>query len=589
MIHHGVPDMPFADSNEYKSRWGLQGKTVLLTFGLLHPRKGIEYMVEAMKDVVAEFPDAVYVVLGATHPPYRRRDGEKYRFELKALARDLGIEENVLFYDRFVTLEELTSILAACDLYVTPYLDPNQIVSGTLAYAMGLGKPIISTPYFYATEVLAEGRGVIVPVEDSAALAGAAIDLLSHPDRMDKMREKSYGYGREMIWSYVSGQYVELFEEVLAGRRVMPASVAPRRPISLRDLPRPRLDQLVTLTDTTGILHAAHFDIPDRSSGYYTDDNAMALAAVVLNQLQSGNGESEHLARTYLAMLNYMQSPSRDFRGHLNYDKSVDESNVGEDCIGKVMAGLGMTVALAEDESMVAFAKLMFDEALIDLKAGSLRSMAHAATGCYHYLTRFPGASLPEAALDRLAQELLDRYKATAAPGWEWFEDTLKAGNGVMPRALLLAWRATRNEEYRQAALESLDFLTRTCYSPDGYFDLVGDQGWFPRNGERARFNQLPVEAASLTEAYLDAYVVQGDEAYLELARAAFEWFLGRNALNRPLYDFACHCCFDSLMLQGPSPDKGADATIQWLLALLRIQTGIQAGPLEEEEALAGR
>lgn len=582
LIHHGVPDMPFVDAEEYKPRWGLQGKTVLLTFGLLHPRKGIEYMIEAMKDVVAAFPEAVYVVLGATHPPYKRREGEKYRFELKALARHLGVEDSVLFYDRFVTLEELTSFLAACDLYVTPYLDVNQIVSGTLAYAMGLGKPVISTPYHYARELLAGGRGVVVPAGDGRAMAREAISLLSDRKAMDRMRRKAYEFGHEMSWPVVSRQYVELFEEVLAGRKAMPVAAAGPRAISLRDLPRPRLDYLLRLTDGTGIVHGAHFDIPDRSSGYYTEDNALALAAVVLHGLQTGEPEGERLARTYLAMLSYMQTWAGDFKGKLNYDKTYDEGYESEEGLGKVMAALGMTVALAEDESIVSFAKLMFDEALKSLDLDDPRAMALAATGCYHYLTRFGGASLPEAALKRFAAELARRYEANSTPGWEWFEDVVRSGNGFLPRALLLAWRATRNDDYKDVALESLDFLTRLCYTPEGCFDLVGDQGWYPKGAERARFNQLPEEAASLTEAYLDAYMVTRDESYLDLARKAFEWFLGRNVLNMPLYNFACFCCSDALMLGGPSPDKGAAATIHWFLSLLRIETGLQPGPLEE-------
>jgi len=192
LIHHGVPDMPFAEAGEYKRRWGLDGKTVLLTFGLLHTRKGIEYMIEAMPAIVERFPEAVYVVLGATHPPLKLKEGDKYRFSLKRRARELGVEENVLFYDRFVSLEELTSFIAACDIYVTPYLDLNQIVSGTLAYAIGLGKPVISTPYFYAVELLEGGRGLLVPPKEPAAIAEAAIDLLDHPARMLEMRERAY-------------------------------------------------------------------------------------------------------------------------------------------------------------------------------------------------------------------------------------------------------------------------------------------------------------------------------------------------------------------------------------------------------------
>lgn len=590
LIHHGVPDMPFADSDDYKQRWGLQDRTVLLTFGLLHPRKGIEYMIQAMPAIVERFPDAVYVVLGATHPPVKKREGEKYRYSLKRMARDLGVEDNVVFYDRFVSLEELTHFIAACDIYVTPYLDLNQIVSGTLAYAMGLGKPIISTPYYYATEVLADGRGIIVPTRDPGAMADAANGLLTDPARMAEMRQKSYAFGHKMIWREVSREYVVLFERVLAGRKAAPPPVtAPRKPVLLRDLPRPRLDHLVRLTDGTGIIHGAHFDIPDRSSGYVTEDNAMALAAAVLAHVQTDDQVSFELARVYLGLMRYMQKPDGKFHNLLNYDKSFADEVGGEECQGKALSCLGLTVAVEEEEGLASFAKLMFDDALQDPRPTYPRAMAYSICGCYHYLSRFPGASLPEAALRNMASDLVSVFEATAAEGWEWFEDSLTYANGILPRALLLAYRATQVDRYREVALESLEFLTRKCFR-DGYFDLVGDQGWYPRDGERAKFNQVPVEAASLTEAYVDAFKVERDERYLELARAAFEWFLGRNALNQPLYDFAAFCCSDSLMLHGVSPNKSAEATIEWLLALLRVQTALHVGPLEAgEEALAGR
>ncbi len=584
LIHHGVPDMPFGDPDDYKARWGLEGRTVLLTFGLLHPRKGIEYMIQAMPEIVERFPEAVYVVLGATHPPVKLREGEKYRFSLKQLARDLGVEDNVIFYDRFVSLEELTHFLAGCDIYVTPYLDLNQVVSGTLAYALGLGKPTISTPYFYAEELLADGRGVLVPVKDAGAFAREALGLLCDPAGMEEMRHKAYALGHAMRWEEVSRQYVDLFERVIAGRRTAPRAPAPpRKAVLLRDLPRPRLDHLARLTDQTGLIYAAHFDIPDRSSGYRAEDNALALAAVVLCRVVQPDDEvSLALARTYIGMLRYMQRPDGRFHNLLNYDKSYADDSGGEECQGKALLGLGLTVALEENEGLVSFAKLMFDEAMRDLVLTYPRAMAYAACGCYHYLTRFGGASLVEAAVEKYAGGLVEAYEKAAGDGWSWFEDSLTYANGVLPRALFLAYRATREERYREIAVESLEFLIGTCYR-DGMFDLVGDQGWHARGAERARFNQLPIEASSITEACVDAFMVTREDRYLELGRAAFEWFLGRNAGNRPLYDFALFACADSLMPHGVSPDKGAEATVQWFLSLLRIQTALHLGPLEPE------
>ncbi len=574
MIHHGVPDMPFADPDEYKRRCGLEGRTVLLTFGLLHSRKGIEYMIEAMPEIARRFPDAAYVVLGATHPPLKQKEGEKYRFFLKRKARELGVEENVVFFDRFVTLEELTVFLAACDVYVTPYLDENQIVSGTLAYAVGLGKPVISTPYHYAVEILEEGRGVIVPSRDPDALAQASLELLADPKAMTRMRELTYSFGRKMVWSEVAKEYVELFRKVLAGREVTAPPMPRREPVLLRDLPRPRLDYLARLTDGTGIIHKSHFDIPDRASGYTTEDNSLALSAAVLAHLRTDDPAGLELARTYAGFLGYMQRPDGRFHNVLSYDRSFADEVGSEECQGKALEGLGVAVALEPDEGLASMAKAIFDGALEGFAPSSLRAIAYTVCGCFHYLTRLPGASMVTAALERDAAKLLEAYENTASPGWEWYEESLYYANGIIPRALLLAYRETGRERFREVALESLSFLTRVSYH-DGVFDLVGDQGWYVKGSLPARFSQLPIEAASITAACVDAFLVEREDRYLELARAAFEWFLGRNIRGEPLYDFASFSCSDGLVFRGVDPDRSAEAIIHWLLALLRIQTAL--------------
>lgn len=584
LIHHGVPDRPFTDPDEHKERWGLKGRTVILTFGLIHPGKGIEYMIEALPEITKRFPDVVYVVLGATHPPLKKLEGEKYRFLLKRTAHDLGVEDNIVFYDRFVTLEELVDFLAACDIYVTPYLDKGQIVSGTLAYAMGLGKPVVSTPYYYARELLADGRGVLVKFQDPGSLAEGINGLLGDPERLAAMRKDAYSFGRRMTWGAVAEDYVNLFRAVLAGREVAPPAPAPRQAISIRDLPRPKLDYLVRLTDSTGVIHGSHYDIPDRASGYSTDDNSLALAAAVLCHLQIDDPRSIDLARTCLGFLRYMQLPDGRFHNNLNYDLTFADEVGGEECQGRVLDGLGITVALESNEGLASFAKNMFDDALAVMELTRPRALAYAITGCFHYLTRFPGASLVMGSIERMAGMLKDAYERESSPDWRWFEDPLTYGNGNLPRALLLSYRATRDERLREIGLESLDFLTGISYR-DGLFDLVGDQGWYPKGGERARFAQLPIEAASLAEAYVDAYVIERDERLLDLARAAFEWFLGRNVAKEPLYDFAPGSCADGVIAYGIDPNRSAESTIHFLLALLRMSTAMHLEPSGSAQA----
>jgi hypothetical protein len=377
-----------------------------------------------------------------------------------------------------------------------------------------------------------------------------------------------------MIWKEVAKDYVRLFRKVLAGREMAPAPTVQRHPVSIRDLPRPKLDYLMRLTDSTGVIRGAHFDIPDKSSGYSTDDNAMALAAAVLCRLQTDDPMGLELARTCIGFLRFMQLPDGRFHNFMSYDHSFADEVGGEDCQGRALSALGLTVALEQNEGIASFAKAMFDDALGGLELSYPRAMAYALCGCYHYLTRFPGASLVSAFLERTAGSLVEDYERVSGPGWHWFEDSLYYANGLLPRALLLSYRALKEERCREIGLESLEFLTDNCYS-GGVFDLIGDQGWYPRGGERARFEQLPIEAASLAETYIDAYVIERDECYLELARAAFEWFLGRNVVEAPLYDFASGGCADGILAHGVDQDRSASATINYLLALLRMATAL--------------
>lgn len=574
VIHHGVPDRPFTYPNEHKARWGLEGHTVILNFGLLSERKGIEYMIDALPQVVERFPDVMFVVLGMTHPPRKEREGESYRDSLKRRARELGVAGNVMFYDAFVTLEELTDFLAACDIYVTPYLDKFQIVSGTLAYAIGLGKPVVSTPYYYAEELLGEGRGVVAKFNDPQSLADGVLGLLEDPARMKEMRGKAYALGRKMIWKEVSREYVKLFARVMAGRELVPLLVSAGPQVSTYELPRPKLDFVIRLTDSTGIIHGSHYDIPDRASGYTTSDNAAALAAAALFHLQLDDARALELARTYLGFLRYMQLPDGKFHEFLRYDTLFADDVGGEECQGMALSGLGVTLALESNEGLASFAKNMFDESLYKLELEEPLAMAYAALGCYHYITRYNGATHVLSFLERMAQKLYDAYERNSTDSWRWFDDTLYAGNGLLPRAMLLAYRATRDSRYRDAGLESLEFLTQVSTAADT-FDLVGTRGWYTRGSERARFEQLPIEAASLVEVYVDAYIIEREQRYLDLARQSVEWFFGRNVQGKPLYDVAAGSCADSIQPHDIDKNRSARATLSFLLALLRVTTAL--------------
>ena len=312
LIAHGIPDMPFVDPNFYKDQFGVEGKYVALTFGLLSPNKGIEVMLRAMPAILKEFPNFVYIVLGATHPNLVREQGERYRISLERLAKDLGIKPNVSFYNRFLEIDELIEFIGMADIYLTPYLNPAQIVSGTLAYAFGCGKPVISTPYWYAEELLAEGRGVLVPFGDSPGLAREVVELLRDEPRRHAMRKKAYMLGREMIWSHVAHLYMESFARARRSRLDVPYKPLAVRTLAEQpmDLPGWRLDHLLRMTDSAGLLQHARSTIPHFVEGYCTDDNARALLlTVLLEQLGQGSGQAHRLATIYAAFLNYAFDP----------------------------------------------------------------------------------------------------------------------------------------------------------------------------------------------------------------------------------------------------------------------------------------
>jgi glycosyltransferase involved in cell wall biosynthesis len=251
LIPHGIPDVRFVDPDCYKSQFGVAGKKVLLTFGLLSPNKGIEHVLNALPEVVAEFPDVVYIVLGATHPNEFRARGESYRLGLEAIAKKNRVEKNVIFHNRFVDLKVLTEFIGAADLYITPYLDEAQSTSGTLAYAFGAGKAVVSTPYWHAAELLSNQRGVLVPFADAAAIAREVRGLLRDRTRRISMSDRAYRLGRAMVWSNTASLYLRSFER--ARQQAVPhESVAVngyfRQPQDSRELD---LDQVYYLKDTT--------------------------------------------------------------------------------------------------------------------------------------------------------------------------------------------------------------------------------------------------------------------------------------------------------------------------------------------------
>ncbi|HLF26694.1 MAG TPA: glycosyltransferase family 4 protein [Anaerolineae bacterium] len=579
-IPHGIPDVPFIDPNFYKDQFDVEGKTVLLTFGLLSPNKGIEHVIEALPTVLARYPDVVYIVLGATHPNVKREQGEAYRHGLRRLARERGVEPNVIFHDRFVSLQELVEFIGAADIYVTPYLNPQQIVSGALAYTVGAGKAVISTPYGYAEELLADGRGLLVPFGDPAAIAQQVLYLLDHEAERHAMRKRAYRYGRDMIWPEVAQRYVESFERARARRVRQPrlASGAATRSAEPERLPALNLDQLRRLTDSIGLLQHAIYTLPHYGEGYTTDDNARALSvSISLEEVERDwYADTEELSTRYLAFLwHAFNAETGRFRNFMSFDRRWLEAVGSEECHGRAVRSLGLALNRSSRDLLCDAATRLFDAALpAALEFTSPRAWADTLIGLQGYLHQFPGDRRAGMINEVLAERLMALYRANRTQDWRWFEDRLTYDNAKLAHALLACGQGhgAMRLELIETGLEALDWLTRIQRPNHGHFAPIGCQGFWPREGQRAHFDQQPIEAYSTVAACLEAYRLTGHEHWRREARYAFEWFLGRNDLGLPLYDPNTGGCCDGLQPDGINRNQGAESTLAFLLALLEMR-----------------
>jgi glycosyltransferase involved in cell wall biosynthesis len=574
LIPHGIPDLPFGDPNYHKDSSGTEGRSVLLTFGLLSPNKGIESVVEALPRIVAQHPEAVYVIAGATHPHIRRREGDHYRLQLQALARKLGVERNVIFHNRFVSPEEMAQFVGSADIYLTPYRYEAQAVSGTLAYALGAGKAIISTPYWHAAELLDDGRGVLVPFNDSEAIAAAAIELLDNEAARHAMRKRAYLYARDTVWNKVAQSYMNTFVRARSDRmrtpRIAFADLNAER--TLDRLPSVKLDHLYRMTDHTGLLQHAVFSVPSYGEGYATDDNARALiVAVLMEQL----GMTARLASCYLAFLWHAFNPATGrFRNFLSYERQWHEAEGSEDSHGRALWGLGTVLGRSKSPGLRGIAGRLFEAAVPAIRAfTSPRAWAFATLGLQEYLECFPGDRAALQTRDEMAQRLLDIYTSNGSPGWNWFEDVLAYSNARLPQALLACAARTSNQAMLTSGLESLDWLVRMqrCETK-GHFVPIGSQGFYRQGGEKARFDQQPVEAGAVVSACLQAFRATGDERWRKEAWSAFNWFLGDNDLQIVLYDSSTGGCRDGLHPDRANENQGAESTLSFLMALLEMR-----------------
>lgn len=565
-IPHGVPDRALLDTAGFKRRFGWEGRKTVLTFGLLAPGKGIETMIEAMPAIVAENPDALYVVLGATHPNLVEHEGEAYRDRLEAQAEALGVADHVSFVDAFVEYEDLLDYLQAADIYATPYKNPAQITSGTLSYAVGLGKAVVSTPYVHAAEILADGHGVLVDFGDSAGFARAINTLLGDDEARLALSRRAYARGRTMIWPRLADRAME---EIAAMVTAKPRRIAPAA--TFRAL-EPDFAAVERMSDATGMLQHAILSIPDRRHGYCIDDNARAL------MLTARLPEMDEVARDkwmtiYAGFVQYAWNPdTRRFRNFMNFDRTWCEDAGSEDSNGRALWALGVTARDAGLAKHREWARRLFDEtASLALELGSPRAHAFAMLGASAMLSAHPGHTLATHILTRFSAELMTLLERARRPEWRWFEIVLAYDNARLPEALIRAGMALGRPDLTACGLDTLDWITSQQTGPDGRFRAIGTESFGRPYANPLPFDQQPLEAQATIDACEAAFDGTGDRRWVDEAMRAYRWYLGRNDLDLPLATAQDGGCFDGLTPVGLNRNQGAESILALQLASVAI------------------
>ena len=583
VIPHGIADVKFVESNASKAQFGVDGREVLLTFGLIGPGKGIEHMIEALPAIVQQHPNVVYLILGATHPQLLASEGEKYRLSLDRRARELGVKEHVIFHNHFVSPEDLNEFIAATDVYVTPYLNEAQVTSGTLAHVFGSGRVVVSTPYWHAQELLADGRGVLVPFRDPAALSTAISDLLRDKPRMDSMRREAYAMGREMIWPAVAKQYAELFQHVCAERTATPRAAFGEQTLEARPhtLPPRRLDHLERMSDATGIFQHATYNVPNFHEGYCTDDNARAF--ILCNLLDELGDEPpslslNRLATSYLAFLAAaFDYESGRYRNFMSHGRQWLEAVGSEDSQGRAVWATGHGAGHSRDAGHQKLARRLFEAGLPSLeKFTSPRAWAFALIGIHESTRTVELTREIDALRSMLTEKLLQLWDNTSSSDWQWFEASVTYENARLSQALILSGLEDPSSRSLAVGLESLRWLTSLQTTQSGSFRPIGSNGFYERGGVHANFDQQPVEAQAMVSACHAAFHATGDRTWQDEAKRCFEWFLGRNDLGEPLYDFSTGGCCDGLHADRVNDNQGAESTLAFHISLAEMEAATQ-------------
>src|SRR5690554_1290690 len=568
-IEHGVPDLEAPMINPVRELPALQNKRILLTFGLLSRNKGLETVIRALPEIVKQHPDVRYVILGNTHPGILKGEGEAYRVHLKQLATELSVEDHLVFIKQFVEEEELINYLTAADIYITPYFNEAQITSGTLSYAVGAGAAVVSTPYWHAQELLADGRGRLFDFKDDQGLALVVNQLLDNPEKLNALKKKAYKYGLKLRWPKIGMEYITVL-----GKAVNDPDYAEKiltQVIDLEVMPEFSLDYIHRLTDDTGIIQHAKYGIPNRNEGYCLDDNARALIMALMSYQANKSQEALDLLPTYLSYIHHMQREDGKFRNFLSYSRQFLEAEGSEDSFGRTIWALGYLIDAAPNNSFKEFGEELLLNAVPHFKnLTHLRGIGNTIIGLSYYLKVHSSDKSMMQELVSLTDKLVDSYHSTKGEKWHWFENKLTYDNAILPLALFHSAEITDNKKVKSIALESLDFLENLTVNTD-YLNPVGNDGWYLRDGEMPLHDQQAIETMAMVLMYHQAFKVTKQASYLKKMFSSYMWFLGENSLRVPLYDYETKGCCDGLQLSGINRNQGAESTLAYLISHLAV------------------
>lgn len=573
-VPHGIPDAQFKSPGIHNELLGLKNNNIIMTFGLLGPDKGIETMIKAMPLIIKQHPDAIYLILGQTHPHILEQTGDVYRQDLQNLAKSLGIENHIVFHNKFVTLETLIQYLQTSKIYAIPYLKKEQITSGTLSYALGVGLPIVSTPFWHAEELLSEGRGKLVPFNSPEDMAREINTLISNDNEREMMRLKAYQYGRSMTWKEVSKLHLKIISEIKERKSIDDLQViSSKNHKTFKQLPEINLSHLKTMTDDTGLLQHAKYMTPDFHHGYCVDDNARGLVALAKYYSLKKDKSVLPLIQKYLAFLYYaFNKDNGRFRNFMSYDRRWMELAGSEDSHARALWGLGVTVKDAPDNCIRNMAMRLFLESLPVVEHfTSPRAWSFTVLGLQSYLSIYSGDLHVRKIRDNLAEKIYALFKNNAEKDWPWCENTATYSNAILPHALILSGKSIKNKEMFEIGLKALQWLLKVQTAPEGHLSVIGNNGWFKKNSNRSMFDQQPVEVKSLINACLDAYAETGEKKWFKESERCLSWFLGHNDLRQPVCDYETGGCCDGLESHGVNGNQGAESTLAWIISLINM------------------